>query len=84
MFTINPATAAKGLNILSDESILYKRRGLGMFVAEDAKENILNKRKSGNLRQLVQELVLESERLQITEQELMDMIKAALHEEGRK
>lgn len=55
-----------------------------MFVAEDAKEHILNKRKSGNLRQLVQELVLESERLQITEQELMDMIKAALHEEGRK
>ncbi|MEQ2528663.1 GntR family transcriptional regulator [Robertmurraya yapensis] len=84
MFTINPATAAKGLNILADESILYKRRGLGMFVAEDAKEHILNKRKSGNLRQLVQELVLESERLQITEQELMDMIKAALHEEGRK
>ncbi|TKC14873.1 GntR family transcriptional regulator [Robertmurraya kyonggiensis] len=84
MFTINPATAAKGLNILADEGILYKKRGLGMFVAEDAKENIANKRKSGTLKQLVQELVLESERLQITEQELMDMIKAALYKEGRK
>ena len=31
MFNINPATAAKGLTILADENILYKKRGLGMF-----------------------------------------------------
>ena len=46
MFNINPATAAKGLNILADESILYKKRGLGMFVSTDAKEMILTKRKN--------------------------------------
>ncbi len=84
MFTINPATAAKGLNILADEGILYKKRGLGMFVTEDAKETILNKRKGVTLKQLVQELALEAKRLQISEPELMDMIKAALQEEGRK
>ena len=33
MFNINPATAAKGINILADEKVLYKKRGLGMFVA---------------------------------------------------
>ena len=37
MFVINPATAAKGLNILVDENILYKKRGLGMFVSPKAK-----------------------------------------------
>ena len=31
LYTINPATAAKGVNILVDEGILYKRRGIGMF-----------------------------------------------------
>ena len=31
--SINPATAAKGLNLLVDEGILYKKRGIGMFVA---------------------------------------------------
>ena len=31
MFNINPATAAKGINLLADERILYKKRGLGMF-----------------------------------------------------
>lgn len=33
VYHINPATAAKGLNLLSAEGILYKRRGIGMFVA---------------------------------------------------
>ncbi len=53
MFTINPATAAKGLTLLVEENILYKKRGLGMFVASNAKEIIMNKRKSQTLKGLV-------------------------------
>jgi len=49
MFNINPATAAKGLNILADEGILYKKRGLGMFASPSAKEMILTKRKECKL-----------------------------------
>ncbi len=45
MFNINPATAAKGLKILSDEEILYTKRGLGKFVTKDAKQIIMYKRK---------------------------------------
>lgn len=75
MYTINPATAAKGLNILVDEGILYKKRGLGMFVTPHAKEKIIHKRKSHTLKRLVQELVLEADRLQISEDDLLEMIK---------
>lgn len=82
MFTINPATAAKGLSLLVDENILYKKRGLGMFVMANAKEAILAKRRSGTLKNLVQELVLEANRLKINEEELINMIKAARREEG--
>jgi GntR family transcriptional regulator len=82
MYTINPATAAKGLNLLVDENILYKRRGLGMFVSQMAKEMIVSKRKSQTLKRLVQELVLEAHRLQISETELMEMIKAEQSEVG--
>lgn len=46
LYAINPATAAKGVNLLVDEGILYKKRGIGMFVAEGAKERIMKKRKS--------------------------------------
>ncbi|MDR7238471.1 GntR family transcriptional regulator [Neobacillus drentensis] len=77
IFNINPATAAKGLNILADENILYKKRGLGMFVASTAKNMILNKRKNETLKRLVQEIVLEAERLNVSKAELIDMIKAA-------
>jgi DNA-binding transcriptional regulator YhcF (GntR family) len=43
-YQINPATAGKGLNLLVDEGILYKKRGIGMFVAKGAREKILKKR----------------------------------------
>jgi GntR family transcriptional regulator len=81
MYTINPATAAKGLNLLVDEKILYKKRGLGMFVTEEAKQIILNKRKNQTLKQLVDELVQEANRLQISKQELIAMIQDANEEE---
>jgi len=81
MYTINPATAAKGLNLLVDENILFKKRGLGMFVTDEAKEIILNKRKNQTLKRLVQELVLEAKRLQMNKQELIEMIQEANDEE---
>ena len=40
---INPATAGKGINLLVDEGIIYKKRGVGMFVSMGAKEKILQK-----------------------------------------
>jgi GntR family transcriptional regulator len=82
MYTINPATAAKGLNLLADENILYKKRGLGMFVSQMAKEIIVNKRKSHTLKRLVRELVVEAHRLHISEAELIEMIKTEQSEVG--
>ncbi|MBP2243306.1 DNA-binding transcriptional regulator YhcF (GntR family) [Cytobacillus eiseniae] len=84
MYTINPATAAKGLNLLVDENILYKKRGLGMFVSTNAKEMIINKRKNQTLKRLVHEIVLEANRLQMSDRELIDMIKAVQIEEGER
>lgn len=75
IFTINPATAAKGINLLADENILYKKRGLGMFVAENAKEMIVSKRKNQTLKRLVVDIVIEAERLNVSREELIDMIK---------
>lgn len=76
MFNINPATAAKGLNILAEEGILYKKRGLGMFVSARAGPIIRKKRRELVFERL-QELVREAELLGITESELSDLIKTA-------
>ncbi|WP_096155337.1 GntR family transcriptional regulator [Bacillus sp. FJAT-45066] len=84
VFNINPATAAKGLNILADEQILYKKRGLGMFVTNGAQDIILAKRKAYTLKRLVAEVVIEAERLNVTKDELIKMIKEMKSgEEGR-
>lgn len=80
MLNINPATAAKGLNILADENILYKKRGLGMFVSAEAKEIITVKRRNQTLKSLVAELVREAEHLQVTVEELIAMIQEAKRE----
>jgi len=81
-YRINPATAAKGVNLLVDEGLLYKRRGIGMFVAPGARETVLAKRRDQFYRQYVQPLNLEARKLGIGMEELSTLIQrsAAEHE----
>ena len=71
LYAINPATAAKGINILVDAGILYKKRGIGMFVSEGAKEVIRTKRKAQFYENYVSEIVNEAKTLGITKAELI-------------
>lgn len=82
MYNINPATAAKGLNILQNENILYKKRGLGMFVSPEAKNLIFNKRKNETLKGLILELLAEANRLNVEEEELFQLIRAVKEKNG--
>ena len=76
-FRINPATAAKGVNLLVDDGVLYKKRGIGMFVSTGAVAAIREKRKAAFYEQYVKSLVSEAENLQITQAELLEMIRRA-------
>lgn len=78
MFTINPATAAKGLTLLTDDNILYGKRGLGKFVTREAKTIIVDKRKNHKLKGLLEEIALEAERLHVTDEEIITMLKKAI------
>ena len=77
VYHINPATAAKGLNLLVDEGILYKKRGIGMFVAAGSKQKIIQKRKDSFFETYVRSLVDEARTLAIGKEELMAMIEQA-------
>ena len=76
LYAINPATAAKGVNLLVDEGILYKKRGIGMFVASGAKQVIVRKRKERFFDDYIRSLLTEAASLGITKEELIDMIAA--------
>lgn len=72
---INPATAGKGVNLLVDTGILYKKRGIGMFVSSGARTRLLSERRNEFIQSHVQPLVAEAEKLGITAQELTTMIQ---------
>lgn len=74
-YTINPATAAKGINLLVDEGILYKKRGIGMFVSEGAKAQIIEKRKNAFYDDYVKGLLEEAKSLGISREQLIHMIQ---------
>ncbi|MDQ0227816.1 GntR family transcriptional regulator [Metabacillus niabensis] len=74
-YKINHATVSKGVNQLVEEGILFKKRGIGMFVAEGAREKLIQKRKDAFSDNYVVGLVQEAEKLGISTQELFDLIK---------
>lgn len=77
LYRINPATAAKGINLLVNEGIIYKKRGIGMFVTPGAVEKIKNKRKKEFYQKFIVPLRDEAANLGISEDEITDMIKKA-------
>ncbi|GGP13148.1 GntR family transcriptional regulator [Oceanobacillus neutriphilus] len=76
-YKINHATISKGVTQLVDEGILYKKRGVGMFVAEGAKQKLVQKRKQAFMDDYVIGLVQEAEKLRISENEIIELIKKA-------
>ena len=80
-YNINPATAAKGINLLVSDGILYKRRGIGMFVAKGAEETVKQKRKAAFYDGYIKPLVKEGASLALTREELVAMLERAIGEE---
>ncbi len=75
LYQINPATAAKGVNLLVDQGILYKKRGLGMFVAAGSRERLMEKRRELFFEQYVVAMLREAKRLGIEEEQVIAMIQ---------
>jgi GntR family transcriptional regulator len=74
-YRINPATAGKGVNLLVDAGILYKKRGIGMFVAEGARDRLTEARRETFQSEFVRPLVAEAAKLGISSSQLTDMIR---------
>ena len=78
-YRINPATAAKGINVLADEGLLEKRRGVGMFVAEGARQQLLQQRRQRFTERYLDPMIAEASRLGIGADELAELIRNASH-----
>jgi GntR family transcriptional regulator len=81
-YRINPATAAKGIAMLTDDGLVEKRRGIGMFVAAGARARLLAERRKRFADRYVEPLVAEAGRLGIDAGELAAMIRDARNGQG--
>lgn len=74
-YKINPATALKGINLLVDAGLLYKKRGVGMFVSAGAQNQLRGQRRERFYQDFIQRMVHEARQLGLTERELVEMIE---------
>ena len=81
-YRINPATAAKGIGMLTDERLVEKRRGIGMFVAAGARARLLAERRKRFAERYVEPLLAEASRLGIGADELAAMIRESSYAQG--
>ncbi len=76
-YGINPATAAKAFQDLIDEGLLYKRRGVGMFVSPGAQEKLLAERRRKFFDEHVAPMIAEARALGISLEQVADQVRAA-------
>lgn len=74
-YKVNHITVSKGVNQLVDEGILYKKRGIGMFVSSGARKKLVTKRKETFINDYIVELIREADKLGFSEAELISLIR---------
>ena len=74
-YKINPATALRGINLLVESGIVYKKRGLGMFVTEGAVRTVREKRKNEFYHNYVVKVITEAKKLELQRDEIIAMIE---------
>ncbi len=76
-YRINPATAAKAFAELVDAGTLYKRRGVGMFVAPGARERLVAERRERFFADVVDPVAAEARLLGIGLDDVVSRLRAA-------
>lgn len=73
-FKVNHITVSKGVTELVEEGVLYKKRGVGMFVEEGARSKLLETRRDGFVEEYLKPMLEEAKKLDLTETDIQKMI----------
>lgn len=74
-YKVNHLTVAKGINLLVQDEIIYKKRGVGMFVSEGAKELLIQYRRQGFAEDFLMPMMKEAKKLQLSDQEVRELME---------
>ena len=81
-YNLNPATALKGVNLLVDNGLLYKKRGMGMFVSQGAHTKLMQRRQEQFYADYIEPLIHEARRLKINKNDLQSMIERGVTDDN--
>ncbi|OEF97073.1 GntR family transcriptional regulator [Desulfuribacillus alkaliarsenatis] len=74
-YKVNHITVSKGINLLVEEEVVYKKRGVGMYVAEGAKEKLVLQRREGFAEEFVLPMLKEAKKLKLSDDEIVRIMK---------
>ena len=80
-FKINPATVLKGMNLLVDRNIIYKKRGVGMFVCEGAVDIVRKNRENNFYDNYIKSIVDEAKKLNLKKDDIISLIERGFKDE---
>ena len=81
-YRINPATAGKGVNLLVDQGILYKKRGIGMFVAPGAQKMLRTARRRAFIDGYINPLIQEAKTLGLKPDDVVAALQEGFQEQA--
>ncbi len=81
LLNINPHTILKGMNLLVDDGVIYKKRGLGMFVKEGAVEKVREKRQGQFYHQFIETMIEEANKLHMTKEDIISLVERGYENE---
>lgn len=79
-YDINIATVNKGINVLVSEGVVFKKRGIGMFVAEGAVKKLKAERRKSFKETFLRTFLDEADRIGYTNEELQKMVVDMIEE----
>ena len=81
---VNPATVNHGVSLLVDEGIIYKKRGVGMFVATGARQIILARRKKAFFQDYLFPMLEEAKKIGLSQDDVLKMLNFPVNGESSK
>ena len=83
-YNINIATVNKAINLLVDEGLAYKKRGIGMFVKKGAVKKLIKERRETFKERYIKATIIEARRIHVTPEEIQEMVKEISEEMDKK
>jgi len=80
LLSVNPTTAQRAIGLLTEGGIIYKKRGVGMAVTQEARGMILEKRKAAFYERVVPQFIHSAQKIGISGEELVHIVKENLHD----